>query len=276
MFSESSLKAYHYYFCIYFCIYFFFFFFNLLADPAIDASAACFLLISFLLRSDSAMSIQRRSTAMHPRHLSAEWPCQMPLMDDKTPLLWHLEPSSPMLCWNPEQAHHGHASLLPDDPPFQQFLNTGNTVLQRAVRNIPLQKLKRQSLIYFLEQTGHFSTHCTSDNSAVLSSCLLLGWVLRLKSRFCCFTCLVMAQTPAWAWQPRRAHSKPAVLHLPFQGLGMKAAGVQDGRRHPCLGQMDPPRATQTAGQTWTERQLTSNFWALQMWQERRIAVNFC
>lgn len=25
----------------------------------------------------------------------------------------------------PEQANHGHASLLPDDPPFQQFLNAG-------------------------------------------------------------------------------------------------------------------------------------------------------
>lgn len=41
------------------------FFFFLLADPAICAFAACFVLISLLLVSDSATSSQCRSTAMH-------------------------------------------------------------------------------------------------------------------------------------------------------------------------------------------------------------------
>lgn len=69
-------------------------FFSLLADPAIYASAACFLLISFLQSSDSATSIQ--GTAVHSKQFSAEWLCQMSLMDEnKTPLLWHLAPSSP-------------------------------------------------------------------------------------------------------------------------------------------------------------------------------------
>lgn len=50
--------------------FFFFFFlftrgFFLLADPAICAFAACFVLISFLLVSDSATSSQCRSATMH-------------------------------------------------------------------------------------------------------------------------------------------------------------------------------------------------------------------
>lgn len=140
---------------------------------------------------------------------------------------------------------------------FSSSLTEG--IWKRAVRNFPLQKQKRKSLIYFLVQSGHFSTHCTLPQSP--SSRVN---VERLKSCFCCFICLVMAQVPAWAWQTRRrAHSKPALLQLPYQ------EGGQQGRRHPCLGQTDPPLATKTTGVTWTEPRLTSDFWALQMWQER-------
>lgn len=199
--------------------------FFLLADPAIHASAACFLLISFLLSSDSAMSIQCRSTTMHSRQLSAEWWCQMSLMDDKTPLLWHLAPSTPMF----SEAQTWQTIFMPayflKILHFSSFLTEG--IWKRAVRNFPLQKLKRKSLIYFLVQSGHFSTHCTQSPSSRVS-------VERLKSHLCCFTCLVMAQIPAWAWQERRkTHSKPAVLQLPYQEGGVIPAGVQQGRRHP-------------------------------------------
>lgn len=250
-----------------------------MADPAIHASAACFVLISFLLSSDSATSIQCRSTAMQSRQLSAEWPFQMALMDDKTTLLWHPEPSSPMLCWSPEMANHCHASLLPDDPPCQYFLNTGDLTTSSEKYSSPKTEEEVADLLPNAKWTLLHLLHFWQLCSPLCLSLLHLGWMLRDWNH-------VSAVSHAFWWlrhlrEPGRREAEPTANLLFFschtRRVGMSPAGAQHGREHPCLGQMDPPLAMQTAGVTQREPRLTSDFWALQVCQERDwTALTFC
>lgn len=226
-----------------------------MADPAVHAFAACFLLISFLLSSDSATSIQCRNSAVHSRQHSAEWPCPMSLMDDKTPLLWHLAPSSPTFA----EAQSSQTTVMP-----AYFLCSSISVVSwwRVSYN--------EQWEIFLSKNWRGSHWSTSSArwtllhslcfwqlcSPLCLSSLHLGWVLRDSNH-------VSAVSHNLWWlkhESGRREEEPRENLMLFschtRRVGRTPAGVQHSRGHPCLGQMDPPLATQTAGVTWTAPQL--------------------